>query len=92
MINEPVQKRAAPGADPVEWWQVDREILECLATHGAMTPGEICRELGLSEGEATSLLATLAQEGRVQICQVVACSVWEPWGVDIGAGGIGCKQ
>ena len=70
MVDERVQKGGAPGTDPVDWWKVDRDILECLATHGAMTPGEICRELGLSEGEATSLLAMLAREGKVRICQV----------------------
>lgn len=57
-------------ADVGDWWKVDRDILECLATHGAMTPGEISHLLGLSEGEATSLLAMLAREGRVRICQV----------------------
>jgi DNA-binding Lrp family transcriptional regulator len=70
VIDERLQMGGAPGADPVDWWKIDREILECLAAHGAMTPGEICRELGLSEGEATSLLAMLGQEGRVRICQV----------------------
>ncbi len=50
-------RRGAQGADPGDWWAVDREILECLAGRGAMTPAELSRELGLSEGEATSLLA-----------------------------------
>ncbi len=63
-------RRGAQGADPGDWWAVDREILECLAGRGAMTPAELSRELGLSEGEATSLLAMLAREGRVRICQV----------------------
>jgi hypothetical protein len=61
---------AAQGVDPSEWWAVDHEILECLAGQGAMTPAEISRRLGLSEGEATSLLAMLAREGKVRICQV----------------------
>jgi IclR-like helix-turn-helix domain-containing protein len=56
--------------DPEEWWAVDREILECLAQHPAMSLTEIARQLHLSEGEATSLLAELAREGRVRICQV----------------------
>ncbi len=70
MIDERMQKGQAAGAEPVDWWQVDREILECLASHGAMTPQEICRALGLSEGEATSFLAMLVREGRIRICQV----------------------
>jgi DNA-binding Lrp family transcriptional regulator len=57
-------------ADPGNWWAVDQEILECLAGHGAMTLAEISRRLGLSEGETMSLLAMLAGEGKVRICQV----------------------
>ena len=53
-----------------DWWAVDREILGCLAEHGSMSVTEIAGELHLSEGEATSLLATLASEGKVRICNV----------------------
>jgi len=70
MIDEHKTTTGAQGFDPDSWWEVDREILECLAGHGAMTLAEISRQLGLSEGEATSLLAMLAREGRVRICQV----------------------
>jgi DNA-binding IclR family transcriptional regulator len=57
--------------DPGEWWTVvDAEILDCLKCHGAMTPSEISRELGISEGEATVLLTMLAREGRVRIERV----------------------
>jgi DNA-binding Lrp family transcriptional regulator len=70
VIDERMEMRRAQGFDPGDWWKVDREILECLAAHGAMTPQEISRQLGLSEGEATSFLAMLAREGRVRICQV----------------------
>lgn len=56
--------------DPEEWWAVDREILQCLAQHPAMTVTDIARQLHLSEGEATSLLAELAREGRVRIREV----------------------
>jgi DNA-binding Lrp family transcriptional regulator len=58
------------GVDPGDWWAVDHEILDCLAGHGEMTPAEISRCLGLSEGEAMSLLAMLVREGKVRICQV----------------------
>lgn len=70
MVHEGVKIQGAQGPDPGSWWEVDREILECLASHGAMTPAELSRRLGLSEGEATSLVAMLAREGRVRICQV----------------------
>jgi DNA-binding Lrp family transcriptional regulator len=54
-----------------DWWEVDREILECLAHNGAMSVVEVARQLRLSEGEATSLLSMLAREGKVRICQVM---------------------
>ncbi|HXJ78893.1 MAG TPA: helix-turn-helix domain-containing protein [Candidatus Methylomirabilis sp.] len=56
--------------DPADWWAIDREILQCLACHDAMTPAEVARELGLSAAEAASLLAMLVREGKVRICQV----------------------
>ncbi len=56
------------------WWEIDREILECLADHRAMSVAEIAGRLRLSEGEATSLLAMLAREGKVRICQVMLAS------------------
>ena len=71
MIDEIAKIGGAQGSESADWWEVDREILGCLAGHGAVTVPEICRQLGLSEGEATSLLAMLAREGRVRICQVM---------------------
>jgi DNA-binding Lrp family transcriptional regulator len=53
------------------WWEVDREILECLACRRAMSVTDIANQLHLSEGETTSLLAMLAREGKVRICQVM---------------------
>ena len=35
-----------------------------------MSPAEIAHELGVSEGEATALIATLAREGRIRIAEV----------------------
>ena len=49
---------------------MDREVLGCLARNGAMSPAEIACELGMSEGEATALVAGLAREGRVRIAEV----------------------
>ena len=51
------------------WADLNREILNCLAT-GPVSPGEIGRRLGISEGAATSCLSLLAAEGRVRICLV----------------------
>lgn len=60
-----------PGVDVNDWWGVsDRETLDCLAEHGAMSLDELAHALGLSEGEATSLVAMLARAGKVRIRQV----------------------
>ena len=57
--------------DPADWWgATDGEILKCLEQHGPVALGELCEELGLSEGTATAFLAMLAPEGRVRICEV----------------------
>jgi len=37
-----------------------------------MSPGEIGRRLGMSEGAAASVLVMLAREGRVRIARVEA--------------------
>ena len=54
------------------WAQIDAEILDCLMANGPMTPRELARGAGLSEGEATALLAMLAREGRIRIRLVEA--------------------
>jgi hypothetical protein len=51
------------------WGDLNREILGCLAA-GPVSPGEIGRRLGISEGAAASCLSLLAAEGRVRICLV----------------------
>ena len=51
------------------WADLNRDILNCLAT-GPVSPGEIGRRLGISEGAAASCLSLLATEGRVRICLV----------------------
>ena len=51
------------------WADLNRDILACLAK-GPISPGEIGRRLGISEGAATSCLSLLASEGRVRICLV----------------------
>ncbi|HXU91797.1 MAG TPA: winged helix-turn-helix transcriptional regulator [Methylomirabilota bacterium] len=51
------------------WADLNRDILNCLAK-GPVSPGEIGRRLGISEGAAASCLSLLASEGRVRICLV----------------------
>jgi hypothetical protein len=71
MIAQRFNRKPVDELDPENWWgAIDGEILECLRGHGAVTLGDICEELGLSEGEATAFLTMLAREGRVRICQV----------------------
>ena len=69
-MAEPRPMTKARETDSTDWWAVDREILQCLSRHAAMTPADISRELGLSEAEAASLLALLVREGKVRSCQV----------------------
>jgi predicted transcriptional regulator len=51
------------------WADLNRDILNCLAK-GPVSPSEIGRRLGISEGAATSCLSLLAAEGHVRICLV----------------------
>lgn len=49
------------------WTELDDEVLGCLARHGALSPGDVARHLGIPERAAVSLLCLLAQQGRVTI-------------------------
>lgn len=54
-----------------DWWEeLDDAIVRCVLEHGSMTPVEMARKLGMSTGAVTSLLARLAQEGRIAIVRV----------------------
>ncbi len=53
------------------WWsEIDQEVVACLSSHGAMTPEDLGRRLGVSEDGTISLLAMLARDGRVRITLV----------------------
>ena len=53
------------------WWtEIDDQVRACLERHGAMAPGELARQLGLSEGAVISVLSLLAQEGKLRIARV----------------------
>jgi DNA-binding Lrp family transcriptional regulator len=49
------------------WNEVDKTILDCLRSGGPMSPGELGRRIGMSEGETTSFLALLIHQGTVKI-------------------------
>jgi predicted ArsR family transcriptional regulator len=71
MTQECQVRKRADEFDPQDWWgATDGEILECLKEHGPVSLGDLCEELGVSEGTATAFLSMLAREGRVRICQV----------------------
>ncbi len=53
------------------WWsELDESVLSCLAVGGPMAPEEIARRVGISAQAAESVLAMLAQEGKVRIACV----------------------
>jgi predicted ArsR family transcriptional regulator len=53
------------------WWtEIDDQVRSCLERHGAMAPGELARQLGLSEGAVVSVLSMLVQEGKLRIARV----------------------
>jgi predicted ArsR family transcriptional regulator len=71
MTEECLTGKRVDEFDPADWWgATDGEILKYLRQHGTVALGELCEELGLSEGSATAFLAMLAREGRVRICEV----------------------
>ena len=54
-----------------DWWQeIDDAIVSCFLDESSMTPVEIGCKLGMSTEAVTSLLASLAQEGRITIVSV----------------------
>ena len=57
--------------DMDDWWAgIDEDVRKCLMDRAPLTPVEIGRRLGISEGAATSLLCMLASAGKVRICLV----------------------
>ena len=61
--------RAETAVEDDFWADLNRDILACLSK-GPVSPVEIGRRLGISEGAAASCLSLLASEGRVRICLV----------------------
>ena len=53
------------------WWnEIDDQIEKALFRAGGMTPGDLAREIGLSEAATVSVLSRLATEGKVRIARV----------------------
>ena len=53
------------------WWnEIDEQIEKALVRVGGMTPGDLAREIGLSEAATVSVLSRLASEGKVRIARV----------------------
>ena len=53
------------------WDELDGDVLRCLEdAHGAMAPAELGRRLGMSERAVCSILAMLAETGKVRIRSV----------------------
>jgi hypothetical protein len=56
-----------------DWWrEIDDAVLGCLLECGESSPEEIGRRLGMSTEAAVSVLAMLAQQGRVRISRAEA--------------------
>jgi len=53
------------------WSELDADVLRCLAERpGEMDPAELGRRLGMSERAVCSILAMLAEAGKVRIRSV----------------------
>jgi DNA-binding Lrp family transcriptional regulator len=58
-----------------DWWdELDAPVLEYVARHGEASPDEIARAVGLSPGSVGSILAMLAESGKVRITRVEAAA------------------
>jgi hypothetical protein len=52
----------------IDWWsESEQAVIECLASMGPMSPPDLARRVGMSEGEAISFLCMLAREKKVTI-------------------------
>lgn len=52
----------------IDWWsETEQAMVECLASAGPMSPQDLARRVGISEGEAISFLCMLAREKKVAI-------------------------
>ena len=62
----------------IDWWsETEHAIVECLAGTGPMSPRDLARRVGISEGEAISFLCMLVREQKVAI-QLVGLTAAAP--------------
>ena len=67
-VHHHLERGRPSGPQSIDFWaDLDDEIIGCLARHGALTPGELARHVGIPEPAAISLLCLLVQQGRVTI-------------------------
>jgi DNA-binding Lrp family transcriptional regulator len=67
----PVSRSACP---PIELWaDLDRDVLDCLSGRPeGLSPAEIGHKIGVSEDGVRSIVAMLAENGKIRIRTVVA--------------------
>jgi DNA-binding IclR family transcriptional regulator len=59
------------GAEPNFWTDLDDELLRCLGERaGAVTPAELGARLGMSAAAVCTIIAMLAETGKVRIRSV----------------------
>ena len=50
----------------IDWWsETEHAVVECLASAGPMSPEDLARRLGLSEGETIAFLCMLVREQKI---------------------------
>ncbi len=55
------------------WWdEIDEAVVTCLDRERSLTPADIARHVGVSEDAVTSIVAMLAQEGKLRISLVTS--------------------
>lgn len=52
----------------VDWWsETEQSIVECLRSAGPMSPENLARRVGISQGETRAFLCMLAREEKIVI-------------------------
>ena len=65
----------------IDWWsETEHAVVECLASAGPLSPQDLARRLGLSEGETIAFLCMLVREKKVamQLVGLTAASSGRP--------------
>ena len=52
----------------IDWWsETEHAVVDALASAGPMSPQDLARRIGMSEGETIAYLCMLARERKVAI-------------------------